>query len=166
MATMLTLDQMKAFVRNHFDDFVNKRKAAVIQTNMTPDFCDHDGPDGKPTGVEGDERMMVAMYKSMPDLRLEIEDMIAEGDKVMCRNIWRWTDTASGKKCSFMASCSGALKETRSSSVGPRSRRPPRVRNRQGLDEIFKEVAMILVTGASGNAGGAVVKEVLKTKTR
>jgi len=24
------------------------------------------------------------MYTSMPDLRLEIEDMIAEGDKVMC----------------------------------------------------------------------------------
>ena len=83
MATMLTLDQMKAFVRNHFEDFVNKRKAAVIQSNMTPDFYDHDGPGGKPTGVEGDEKMMVAMYTSMPDLRLEIEDMIAEGDKVM-----------------------------------------------------------------------------------
>jgi len=37
MATMLTLDQMKAFVRSHFEDFVNKRKAAVIQANMTPD---------------------------------------------------------------------------------------------------------------------------------
>src|SRR5215469_2546563 len=34
-----------------------------------------------------------------------------------------------------------------------------------GVDQelIFKEVAMILITGASGNAGGAVVKEVLKT---
>ena len=38
MATVLTLDQMKAFIRNHFEDFVNKRNAAVIQTNMTPDF--------------------------------------------------------------------------------------------------------------------------------
>jgi hypothetical protein len=27
--------------------------------------------------------------------------MIAEGDKVMCRNIWRWTDTGSGKKMQF-----------------------------------------------------------------
>ncbi len=42
--------------------------------------------------------MMVAMYKSMPDLRITIEDMIAEGDKVACRNIWRWTDPPSGKK--------------------------------------------------------------------
>jgi hypothetical protein len=37
----------------------------------------------------------------MPDLHLTIEDMIADGDKVMCRSIWRWTDTASGKKMQF-----------------------------------------------------------------
>jgi predicted ester cyclase len=100
MATTLTLEQMKQFVRNHFEDFVNKREAAVIRTNMTSDFYDHDGPGGKPTGVDGDEQMMLNMYKAMPDLRLTIEDMIAEGDKVVCRNIWRWTD-ASGKKMQF-----------------------------------------------------------------
>ena len=81
MATDLTPDQMKQFVRDHFEEFVNRRNAAVIHKNMTPDFYDHDGPGGKPTGVDGDERMMIAMYQSMPDLRLTIEDMIAEGDK-------------------------------------------------------------------------------------
>lgn len=97
MATSLTLQQMKEFVRTHFEDFVNRRKADVIRTNMTPDFADHDGPGGKPTGVDGDEQMMLGMYKSMPDLKVTIEDMLAEGDKVMCRNIWRWTDLSSGK---------------------------------------------------------------------
>ncbi len=92
---------MKAFVKEHFEDFVNKRNAAVIRKNMTPDFYDHDGPGGKPTGVEGDEQMMVAMYKAMPDLRVTVEDMIAEGDKVMCRNVWRWTDPATGSKMQF-----------------------------------------------------------------
>jgi predicted SnoaL-like aldol condensation-catalyzing enzyme len=101
MATDLKPEQMKQFVRDHFGDFVNKRNASVIHKNMTLDFYDHDGPGGKPTGVDGDEQMMIAMYKSMPDLHLTIEDMIAEGDKVVCRNIWRWTDTASGKKMQF-----------------------------------------------------------------
>ena len=100
MATHLTPDQMKHFVGNHFEDFVNKRNAGVIRKNMTADFYDHDGPGGKPTGVDGDEQMMVNMYKAMPDLHLTIEEMIAEGDKVVCRNIWRWTD-ASGKKMQF-----------------------------------------------------------------
>ena len=75
MATTLTLEETKQFVGDHFEDFVNKRNAAVIRKNMTSDFHDHDGPGGKPAGVDGDE------------LHLTIEDMIAEGDKVVCRNI-------------------------------------------------------------------------------
>jgi predicted ester cyclase len=101
MATELSLAQMKRIVRDHFEDFVNNRKASVIRHNMTPDFYDHDGPGEKPTDIDGDEQMMINMYKAMPDLHLTIEDMIAEGDKVVCRNIWRWTDTASGRKMQF-----------------------------------------------------------------
>lgn len=41
---------------------------------------------------------MLGMYKSMPDLRITILDMIAEGEKVVCRNVWRWTNPASGQK--------------------------------------------------------------------
>ena len=101
MATSLTLDEMKTLVRAHFEDFVNGRRPGVIRKNMVPDFVDHDGPGGRVTGVDGDERLMRRMYESMPDLRLTIEDVIAEGDKVMCRNIWRWTDPASGKRMQF-----------------------------------------------------------------
>jgi predicted ester cyclase len=31
--------------------------------------------------------MMLTMPESVPDLHLTIEDMIAKGDKVMCRNV-------------------------------------------------------------------------------
>lgn len=101
MSTTLTPEQMKRFVREHFEDFVNRKRPEVIRTNMTPDFFDHDGPGGKPTGVEGDEQMMRGLHQAMPDLHLTIEEMIAEGDKVVCRNVWRWTDGASGKKMQF-----------------------------------------------------------------
>ena len=92
---------MKQFVRDHFEEFVNKRNAAIIRKNMTADFYDHDGPGGKPCGVDGDEAFMRGMYEAMPDLHLTIEDLIAEGDKVMCRNIWRWTDRTSAKRMQF-----------------------------------------------------------------
>ncbi|MBV9923031.1 MAG: ester cyclase [Pseudonocardia sp.] len=101
MATDLSPEQMKAFVRYHFEEFVNKRNAAVIRDNMTQRFVDHDGPGGRPVGADGDEEMMRGMYESMPDLQVSIEDMIAEGDKVVCRNIWRWTDPGSGKQMRF-----------------------------------------------------------------
>ena|SRR5215467_1001370 len=120
MATNLTLDQMKQLVRSHFDDFVNKRNAAVIHKNMTPDFYDHDRPASKPTDAKGDEQMMTAMYKSMPDLRLTIEDMIAEGNK--------WSAAISGagqtphraRRCSSTGLYCGALRGTKSQNAGPR----------------------------------------------
>ncbi len=101
MPSTLSLEQMKQFVRAHFEDFVNLRQPEVIRRNMTPDFYDHDGPGGAPTGAGGDEAMMRRMYEMMPDLRLTIEEMLAEGDKVMCRNIWRWTDPSTGKPMQF-----------------------------------------------------------------
>ncbi len=101
MATHLSPEQMKRMVRDHFEDFVNRRKPEVIRTNMTRDFYDHDGPGGRPTGVEGDEQMMRAMCEAMPELHLSIEEMLAEADKVVCRNIWRWKDKASGKAMYF-----------------------------------------------------------------
>jgi predicted ester cyclase len=88
-------------VRSHFEDFVNNRKPEVIRTNMTADFYDHDRPGEEPTDVSGDEQMMRQMYAVAPDLHLTIEDLIAEGDNVACKNRWRWTDPSSGKKVAF-----------------------------------------------------------------
>ncbi len=101
MPTMLSPAEMKDRVRSHFEDFVNNRKAEVIRANMTEDFFDHDGPGGKPTGVEGDEEMMRAMYGIFPDLRIAIEEMIAEGDRVVCRNRWQGTNAKTGRRMEF-----------------------------------------------------------------
>ena len=35
MATTLTPQQMREFVKDHFEEFVNKRNAAVIRKNLT-----------------------------------------------------------------------------------------------------------------------------------
>src|SRR5215831_16122076 len=117
MATKLTLEQMKQFVRDHFEDFVNKRNAGVIRKNMTPDFHDDDGPGGKPTDVAGDEQMMVGMYKVMPDLQLTIEDMIAEGDKV-CAATSGVGQIRQARRCSFMGSYSGDSRAIRLPNAG------------------------------------------------
>ncbi|MFE3189989.1 ester cyclase [Nocardia sp. NPDC059240] len=101
MATDLSQESMKQFVADHFEEFVNRRNAAVIHRNMTPDFLDHDGPGGKPTDLTGDEKMMLGMYEAMPDLHVTVVEMLAEGDKVMCRNIWQWTDRTTGQPLTF-----------------------------------------------------------------
>jgi predicted ester cyclase len=101
MTTNLSPGDMKTIVRQHFEEFVNNRHADVIRRNMTPDFLDHDGPEGKEVGIAEDEQMMWQMYEYMPDIHVEIDDMIAEGDKVVCRNVWRWTDVQRGTPMEF-----------------------------------------------------------------
>ena len=96
----MTAEQAKAFVRRHFEEFVNKGNHDIVLQTLSEDFHDHDGPDGKPTDREGDRRLMIAMHQQIPDLRLTIEDMIAENDKVVCRNVWRGT-ARDGRKIEF-----------------------------------------------------------------
>jgi hypothetical protein len=48
----LTLEEMKRFVRNHFEDFVNRKKSEVALKNLNTDFLDHDEPTGVEVGPE------------------------------------------------------------------------------------------------------------------
>ena len=92
MGTDLNPEEMKSYVRRHFEDFVNNQRAQVIRENMAPDFLDHNGPGDREVGIAEDEQMMLEMYKRMRGITVTIEDMVAEGDKVACRNVWRWSD--------------------------------------------------------------------------
>ncbi|HZE27916.1 MAG TPA: ester cyclase [Terriglobales bacterium] len=39
--------------------------------------------------------------KRFPDMRVSVEDIVAENDKVVVRNTWTGTDTQTGKKIRF-----------------------------------------------------------------
>lgn len=91
----------KALVIAHLEAFVNLRDLSAIDRNMTPNFVDHDGPGGRPTDRQGDRAMMDAMHKLLPDLRVEVKDALAEGDKVVVRNVWTATDPRSGRSAEF-----------------------------------------------------------------
>ena len=101
------LTQNKAFIRDHFEEFVNRKNAAIAYRNFAPDFVDQDEPGGEAIGPEAAKQMMEAAYRRWPDLHVTVEDMIAEGDKVMVRNTWRATEAATGKKLCFTVSFSG-----------------------------------------------------------
>lgn len=94
-------DWNRQFVIQHFDDFVNKKDLDAVLRNMSGDFYDHDGPGGKPIDRDGDRSMMTAMQKRFPDLHVDVADSVAEGDKVVVRNIWTATDAQTGKRVEF-----------------------------------------------------------------
>ena len=66
---------------------------------------------------------MIGMYKAMPDLQITIEDMVAEADKVVSPNIWRWTDEQNAVPWFVPWRFEG----TRSQNVGRPQRNHPKV---------------------------------------
>ena len=96
-----TLEEMKTFVRRHFDDFVNRKMSEVALTNFSEDFLDHDEPGGAVAGPLAAKTMMEHAYQIWPDLHVKVEDILAEGDKVMVRNVWTATEKSSGRKMTF-----------------------------------------------------------------
>jgi predicted ester cyclase len=94
-------DRNRRFVIDHFDDFVNRKDLDAVVRNMSDDFHDHDGPGGKPIDRAGDRAMMAAMHQKFPDLRVDVADSVAEGDKVVVRNIWTATDPSTGRRVEF-----------------------------------------------------------------
>lgn len=53
--TRMTHEQMKELVRNHFEEFVNRKNPDIADVNFAPEFVDHgtDVPSGMPPGPAG-----------------------------------------------------------------------------------------------------------------
>jgi len=101
--TGMTFSEMKEFVRNHFEEFVNRKNLNIGTVNFAPEFVDHgaDVPPGTPPGPAGAMQYVGAAYKKLPNLHVDILDLIAEDDKVVVRNHWTGTEAATGTKYEF-----------------------------------------------------------------
>ena len=101
--TGMTHAEAREFIRNHFEEFVNKKNVQIGNVNFAADFVDHgaDVPPGMPPGPAGAIQYVGGALKRFPDLHVQIEDMIAEDDKVVVRNHWTGTEVATGKKYEF-----------------------------------------------------------------
>jgi steroid delta-isomerase-like uncharacterized protein len=91
----------EALVRRWFDEVWNQRRAKVIDDYLTSNSLCHaeDGPIRGPD--EFRDRMHTPLLSAFPDLRLELEDLIAQGDAVVTR--WVATGTHTGEGLGFRA---------------------------------------------------------------
>jgi predicted SnoaL-like aldol condensation-catalyzing enzyme len=99
----MTQTEAKGFVRNHFDEFVNRKNLDIGNVNFAPEFADHgaDVPPGTPPGPAGAIQYVGSGDKKFPDIHVKILNLIAEDDKVVARNRWTGTEAATGKKFEF-----------------------------------------------------------------
>jgi predicted ester cyclase len=80
----------KAIVRQLIEEGINQGNLALIDELFDLAFVDHSAPE-QPPGPSGVCYYIAGMRAGFPDLHVSIEDLIAEGDKVVVRTTWRGT---------------------------------------------------------------------------
>jgi steroid delta-isomerase-like uncharacterized protein len=86
-----TLKNNKQLVRRLYEDCINPGKVELIAQYIADDFV------GSPGGEKGPAEAtntIVALRTGFPDIRFEVEDLIAEGDRVTVR--WTFQATHMG----------------------------------------------------------------------
>jgi len=81
----------KASVRRFYEEVFNKKNRAAIDEFIDPSCVDHALPPGLPAGIEGSKQFITMYLTAFPDLHFTVEDLIAEGDKVVARLTVRGT---------------------------------------------------------------------------
>ena len=82
MATAKNTSQNKATVRRIIEEIINKGRLDLIDELVAEDYVDNAGG---PHGREGYRQSVMVVRTAFPDLQMTIEDLIAEGDKVVAR---------------------------------------------------------------------------------
>jgi steroid delta-isomerase-like uncharacterized protein len=87
----VTQEQNKAVVRRWIEEFKAGGDESVSDELRSPDFVNHSAPPGAPTGPDAGKLAFRAMRAAFPDLHVAIEDMLADGDRVVSRQTFSGT---------------------------------------------------------------------------
>ncbi len=87
----------KAAVKRFFEEVFNQRKLDRIEQFIAPTYVNHNSL-GLIQGPEGVRRINAAEFEAFPDIQTTIEDLIAEGDKVVIRCTDHFTRPSDGAK--------------------------------------------------------------------
>jgi predicted ester cyclase len=83
---MTVAEQNAATTRRNYEALWNARDRSVIADWIAPDYVGHFTRRPEPIrGVSGFTEMAEDLFTAFPDLRMTIEDLVAEGDRVASR---------------------------------------------------------------------------------
>ncbi len=86
----MSAEENKAIVRRAYDA-MNQNNLDALDEMAASDVTDHDAGPGQAPGLEGVKQLFSSLHAAFPDFHMEVEDMIAEGDKVVARISWSGT---------------------------------------------------------------------------
>lgn len=87
---MMSTAANKAIMQRVFEEGLNRGRLEVVDELFSTQFVDHSTPE-QVAGTVGVKEYFVAVRGGFPDMRVSIEDIVAEGEKVVVRTTWRGT---------------------------------------------------------------------------
>jgi steroid delta-isomerase-like uncharacterized protein len=87
----MSTEQNKQLMRRLLEDDISKGDLSVADEIISPDFVDHTNPPGMQHGIDGHKQIFTLFRNAFPDVEWHIEEMVAEGDKVVARTTMRGT---------------------------------------------------------------------------
>ena len=88
----MSTEENKALVRRLVEEVFNRGNISLADEFLAPDFVEHEElPPGIPPGREAPKQLTTMMHSAFPDFKATIDDIIAEGDKVVVRMTWSGT---------------------------------------------------------------------------
>jgi steroid delta-isomerase-like uncharacterized protein len=83
----------RALHRRIFEEGVNRHDLGLVDEVIHPNYVNYDMPAPAP-GREGFKQVMAMFFTAFPDMHVNIEDVISEGDKVVSRGTFTGTHKA------------------------------------------------------------------------
>ncbi len=81
----------KDLTRRFYEEIINQKNIHAIDRFCTTDFVDHNPPPGVEGSLEATKQQFLELMAAFPDLKMVVEDQIAEGDRVVNRVLVRGT---------------------------------------------------------------------------
>ena len=88
-------EQNKSAARRFIEQGFNQKNLAELDTYFSANLVDHALPPMLPPGREGRKMFYSAFISAFPDIHLHIDDLLAEGDRLVLR--WSAHGTQTGE---------------------------------------------------------------------
>jgi predicted ester cyclase len=81
----MSAQENKVLFQRTYEELLNRGNLDVADELVAPEFINHEAPPGRDRGPESMRGLATMLRTAFPDLRFEIEELVAEGDTVAGR---------------------------------------------------------------------------------
>ena len=89
--------KVQEVVYSYFHRLLNEKDLSVCDESLAQDYVDHDAPRTARPGPESTKQFVSGFLRDYPDLKVQVEDILSEGNKVAVRLVWNGTHKGSGE---------------------------------------------------------------------